>query len=69
MQEVLWHISHIDQIGTEKKEDLGTRVNFLEHEHFGKTPWEIQKDQAPGTRSFKSHLPSRFLQERVLKVS
>lgn len=67
IQEMVWHTRNMDMIGKEKKEDLGTRVNFLEHEHYGKPPWEIQKGREPGTLMFKSHLPSRFLHDRILK--
>lgn len=68
LQELVWHMKgRVDQIGKDKDMDLGSRVNFMEHEHFGRPPWHFLKDVPPGQRVFKSHLPARFLKERIMK--
>ena len=68
LQEVVWHLSgHMDMIEKEKKQDLGTRVNFMEHEHWGLPPWHYLKDREPGTRTFKSHVPAHYLKDRIME--
>lgn len=67
MQEVSWHIHHLDQLdrAMEEKDKLGKRVPHADHEFFGKTEPKVLFNAEKAPRVYKTHFPARMMERHM----